>query len=177
MRGLSVVAVFAWALAGAAGRLNMGEELPMVAGVTLYGDQLELPGADAGKPRFLVFSFSKTAGADSRLWSKRIAEDLGSGGAASNYRIIVLDSVPKLFRGMAVSGIKSGIPQALWDTTMLLYKDGAQWKERLGVTGDGYSYVVLLDGAGRVRWMGAGPFSDSKYREVKEALSKVGNGH
>ena len=111
------------------------------------------------------------------MWSQRITQDLGSGGGVIEYRIVVLDSVPKLFRGMAVSGIKSGIPQAQWDATMLLYKDGAQWKERLGVTGDGYSYAVLLDGAGRVQWIGAGPFSESKLLQMKEALSKIGNGH
>ena len=81
MRGLLAVAVFAWALAGAAGRLNVGEEFPVVAGVTLYGDELELPAAGAGKARVLVFSFSKGAGADSvcgasgsrRIWAQAAA--------------------------------------------------------------------------------------------------------
>jgi hypothetical protein len=43
-----------------------------------------------------------------------------------------------------VSGIKSGIPQTLWERTLLLYKDEALWKTRLSMSSDKHAYVILL---------------------------------
>ncbi|HEX4810035.1 MAG TPA: hypothetical protein VH325_13945 [Bryobacteraceae bacterium] len=162
-------------LAGAAtaDQLTVGEPLPMLSGHTVSGKLLELPSAAKGSNRVLVFSFAKSASADSRAWSQHLVADADPSSPVISYRVIVLESVPKLFRGMAVSGIKSGVPQALWDTTVLLYQDEALWKKRLAVTADDRCYIVLLDGEGRLRWVSPGPFSNSAYGRLKEAVSHI----
>jgi hypothetical protein len=144
----------------------LGEPLPALTGETLSSKQVELPAAESGRDRVLIFSFSKAAGADSRLWSEHLAKEI-----VVTFRVIVLESVPRLVRGMAVSGIRSGIPAAQRDHTLLVYKDEASWKKRLGVTNDKYSYVVLLDGTGRIRWIGAGPFTDATYAQLTQTFS------
>ncbi|HTX35213.1 MAG TPA: hypothetical protein VME43_09330 [Bryobacteraceae bacterium] len=73
---------------------------------------------------------------------------------------------------MAVSGIKSGLPQAVWDRTLLVYKGEDAWKARLAVSNDKHSYVALLDGEGRVRWMSTGAFSEAEYAELEKALPR-----
>jgi hypothetical protein len=157
------------AIAATAVPLQLGEVLPMVTGETLSGKQLELPSADAGSTRVLMFSFSKAAGADSRLWSEHLAKETGP---VLSFRVIMLESVPRLVRGMAVAGIKSGVPAADRNRTILVYKDEDAWKKRLSVTDDKHAYVVLIDGKGRVGWMSSGPFTDGGYAELRKALSK-----
>jgi hypothetical protein len=157
-------------MAAAAAPLHPGDALPALHGETLSGKPVELPAVGAGRTRVLVFSFTKAAGADSRLWNDRLAKDLGPTGPVIAFRVIELQSVPRLFRQMAVSGIKGGMPQALWDQTILSYKDEAFWKDRLGVTEDRHSHVVLLDAEGHIRWMGSGPYSESGYQQLSAAL-------
>jgi hypothetical protein len=160
------------AIAATAVPLQLGEVLPMVTGETLSGKQLELPAAHAESNRVLVFSFSKAASADSRLWSEHLNKEPGSDGPVISFRVIMLESVPRLVRGMAVAGIKSGVPADERDTTTLVYKDEDSWKKRLSVTDDKHAYVVLIDGKGRVGWMSSGPFTDGGYAELRKALSK-----
>jgi len=160
-------------MALAADQLRPGDMLPTLSGKTLSGKQAELPAADKDSNRAVVFSFSKAAGADSRLWNERLEKENGSGSPVVSYTVIMLEAVPRLIRGMAVSGIKGGMPQARWDRTILSYKDEDSWKKRLGVSADKYSYVVLLDGGGRICWLGSGPFTDSGYAGLKDALSRL----
>jgi hypothetical protein len=163
--------LFSVALTVTAGeRLWVGEVLPSVGGETLSGKEVELPVADAGKPRVLVFSFTKKAGADSKLWNERIARDFGS-HAPIVFRVIFLESVPKMFRGKAVSGIKSGLPETVWDRSLVLYKDADSWRYKLVVTGVSHAYLVLLDGQGKVLWMSSRAFNEPEYADLKKALA------
>jgi hypothetical protein len=160
------------AIAGSAAPLQIGELLAMLKGETLSGEQVELPAADAGRKRVLVFSFSKAAGDDSRVWSQHLAKETGTDDPVHTFRVIMLESVPRLVRGMAVAGIRSGVPAADRNRTILVYKDEDSWKKRLAVTNDKYAYVILVDGKGRVGWIGSGPFTELSYSHLREALSK-----
>jgi len=172
MRRWALILVSVSALAAEAGRLNIGETMPAVAGETLSGQKLELPAADTGRTRVLVFSFAKAASADSKQWNERFDKDLGPAGPIARYRLIFLESVPRLFRGMAVSGIRSGLPHAVSDKTLLVYKDEDAWKTRLAVSNDKHSYVVVLGPDGRVRWLSTGAFNQTGYAELQKALGR-----
>jgi hypothetical protein len=154
-------------------KLQVGSPFPVVTGKTISGAPLELPNATAGKPQILVFSFSRAGGLDSRHWNERLAAD--SSVEASKFNVIVLESVPRLFRSAAVSGIKGNMPPGLWPKTILLFKDEALWKERLAVSADSHCYVVLLDDAARISWMSTGPFSEKEYAELQSALTLIGS--
>lgn len=148
----------------------MGEVLSPVGGETLSGKPAELPAMGAGSSRIVVFSFSKAASADSKQWNERVAKDLGADSPAIVITAIVLEAVPRLFRGMAISGIKSDMPRALWDKTILVYKDEAAWKKRLAVSSDKHAYVLLLDGEGRARWMSSGAFTEAEYARLRKQI-------
>lgn len=151
--------------------LHLGDLFPEVVGETLTSKSLELPAAAAGKPAVIVFSFSKTAGKDARLWNEHLSKDFSNAGLG--YDVIVLESVPKLFRGMAVSGIRSSMPPPLQDRTIVLYKDEELWKGRLAVSDDQRAYVVLLGPDDHLVWSNSSAFSDSQYEELKNALTKL----
>ena len=149
--------------------LNIGDLLPDLFGQTLTGKALSLPGAIGDKPAVLVFSFSRKAATDARLWNEHLLNDFGD--VIAIYGIIELESAPKLFRGMAISGIKSSMPLSAQDRTIVLYQDEKLWKQHLAVSDDGHAYVILLGQDGRVLWMNSGSFADSEYALLKSHLS------
>jgi hypothetical protein len=150
--------------------LRIGDLFPAVSGETLAGPRLDLPIANTGKRQVLVFTFSKEAGLEARVWNEHIARDFKENPQFSKYSVIVLESVPVLFRGIALSGMKSRMASPLWNKTALLYKDEALWRNRLTVTNDNHCYIVVLDRGARVIWMGHGPFTDAGYSALKAFL-------
>ena len=83
----------------------------------------------------------------------------------------MLGSVPKLFRGTALSNIKSSIPKPLWERTIVVLKDEDPWKSRLTFSSDRHCYVVAIDKTDRIVWIGNGPFSDKAYAGLRAVLS------
>jgi hypothetical protein len=144
---------------------------PQFSGQTLTGKSMELPTAAMGKPAVVIFSFSKTAGKDARSWNERLSRDFPKD--VPSYTIILLESVPKLFRGMAVSGIKGSMPILLQDRTSVLYRDETLWKQRLAFSDDSRAYVILLGPDGRIRWSSEGAFTEPSYARLKDQLEKL----
>jgi hypothetical protein len=154
-------------LAAPVDRLQPGELLPSLSGQTLSGKTVTVAPGNAGV--VLVFSFSHASAGDSRQWIDRST----ASGLTDIYQAIELESAPRLVRGMAVAGIKSGTPASQRDRTILLYKDEATWKARLGVTADKYAYVLCIDRSGRIRWEGEGPFNKNSFAALKQAAADM----
>ena len=129
--------------------LHVGDLLPLVSGQTPTGRSLRLPDAFLGSPSAVLFSFSRKAGNDAQLWSERIAKEPPS--SFTEGQIVVLESVPRLFRAFAVSAIRDGMPRPLQDRTVILFQDESLWKRRLAVSDETRSYVLALSREGRIR--------------------------
>ena len=153
--------------------LHTGEEFSQLSGQTLTGRTLELPSMTAGKPAVVVFSFTRSAGKDARSWDEHLSQDFP--GLSIN-TIILLESVPSLFRGRALSGIKSGIPSSIQDQTVVLYKDEELWKRRLDVTDENCAYLLLLGPDGLIRWKTTACFSQGTYVQLQGEVRKL-QGH
>ncbi len=154
----------------AADPLHTGDLFPALEGETLSGQKAALP--LAGRAAVIIFSFSRAGGNDSRKWTDRLTKDFPSEHAPETRLVIMLESVPALFRGMALSGIKS-MPAQLYSRTLVSYHDEAPWKQRLPVTNTSRSYVVLHDAQGRVRWVGTAGFNESDYAHLKDELDQL----
>ena len=144
---------------------------PQLSGQTLTGKSLELPAAAMGKPAVVIFSFSKTAGNDARSWNERLSRDFPKD--VPSYTIILLESVPKLFRGLAVSGIKSSMPVPVQDRTIVLYSDEKLWKQRVAFSDDSRAYVILLGPDSRIRWSSKGAFTEPSYAQMKDQIERL----
>jgi len=160
------------AAASAAAPLQIGQTFPAVAGQTVSGTLLELPSAGAGRTQVLEFSFSFASGSDCRVWNEHLEKDFGADAEFSTFSVMMLESVPKLFRGLVTSGVRSRMPSRLWNKTALVYKEDALWKSRLAVSSDN-CYIVLLSSAARVSWLTRGPFTDAEYAQLKMALHQL----
>lgn len=166
---LAVTAGPAYAAAPNAAALRVGDMLPKVSGATLSGGPLTLPAAAVGKPTVLVFSFSRAAAADDRVWDEHLAGDFS--GAVPTYAVLLLESAPRLFRGMAIAGIRSGTAVSVQHRTLLLCREEKLWKQRLAVSDEGRPYLVLVGPRGHVRWMDSGRFTEVEYARLKAAIS------
>ena len=170
--GLSIMFIAALRPAEAGGsfdpaNLKPGEQLPLLAGQTLTGKQLSLPSAAGPGVAVVLCSFSRTGGADARRWAERLSKD---DPHLPVYNAIFLESVPRLFRSMAVSGIRAGMPGPMQDRTLLLYRDQRVWEQRLHVTDESHAGVVVLGEGGRVEWMVSGPFAESAYDVLRKQI-------
>jgi hypothetical protein len=166
LTGFLISALSLQAAPSDASPLQLGQALPQISGQALTGRSIELPAAASGKPAVVIFSFSKTAGNDARSWNERLSKDFP--GDVPSFTIIVLESVPKLFRGMALSGIKGSMPIAMQDRTVVLYRDETLWKQRLAFSDDSRAYVVLLGADGRIQWRSEGAFKEDAYAHLKD---------
>lgn len=150
-------------------QLHVGDVLPKFTGQTMTGKSMELP-ASSG-PAVAVFSFSRAAGEDSRLWNDRLAKEFPDGVARNT--VIMLESVPRLFRGVAVSSIKRSMPVSMQDRTVISYEDELIWKRRLDVSDGNRASVVLLGPDGHIRWISAGSFADLEYSRLREEIRRI----
>ncbi len=173
--GLLMPALLLQAAQSSPTSLQVGAVFPTFSGRTITDHSLTLPETASEKPTILVFSFSRTAGKDARMWNEHLAKDFPDNVSA--YGVIQLESAPKIFRRLAISGIKSSMPVAVQNRTIVLYRDDQLWRQRLGVKNEGRAYVVLLDRSGTIRWISSGGFSDSTYGVLKAKLAELLQSH
>ena len=148
--------------------LRAGDVFPQFSGRTLTGKFVTSPVTGMDKAAALVFSFSRKAAHDARLWNEHLSEDFPN--LIPVYGIVELESAPKLFRGMAVAGIKSTMPISVQNRTIVLYRDEKLWKGRLAVFDDSRAYVILLASDGHIRWINSGSFTETEYARLKHDL-------
>lgn len=113
-------------MADAAEPLRAGDLFPSFSGKRLTGKSLELPAAAAGKAAVIVFGFSRVSGKDSALWTERLSKE--SSDVVPGYQGIVLESAPRMLRGVILSGIKNGMPAGVQERAIALFQDEKLWR-------------------------------------------------
>jgi hypothetical protein len=151
--------------------LHLGDALPEISGQTLSGKQLTLPRDAAGKPAVVSFSFSKTGGKDSALWSEHIEKDFPAIGHP--YTLMMIEAAPKFVRGMIISSSKKDMPEQAQDRCIPMDHDEDAWKKRIGFTDDNKAYIFLLAPDGHIRWKSSGAFSDTEYAALKKEIAEL----
>lgn len=164
---------FVWAsLVLAQTGINVGDAMPEVKAETLAGDKsVSLLAKSKGTVAVVLFSFSKEASVQVKAWGSRAAADFGKDKL---WQVAVLDGAPRIVRGLILRGMRSDMPKELQAQTLLVYSDGEVWKKRLRFTSDKHAYVVVVDAAGKVKWMHHGVFEERKYEELKATMAAVG---
>lgn len=155
--------------------LLAGAHFPTFSGRTITNHPLTLPESRLKTPMVLVFTFSRRAGSDAGRWNQHLAKDFTED--VSTYGVIELESAPKLFRPLAISGIKSSMPVPVQDRTVVLDRDDQLWRERLGVNDKNRAYLVLLDRSGVIDWMSPAAFSEATYGTLRARLAALFRSH
>jgi hypothetical protein len=137
------------------------QQFPSIEGQNLREHRVKLPD---GRAEAVVIGFTHASQNQCKAWSQRLA------GQAPFYSLAVLEDVPRLVRGMASHGIKSGVPRDQRETFLLVYKNEKELKDAAGFSTPDDAYVLVLDKSGVIRWKTHGPVSDAAVEQVKAHL-------
>ena len=85
----------------------------------------------------------------------------------------VLESVPKLIRGMVVRSIKSGVPEAEHAHFLPVFSHEAEWRTIARYSNVDDAYVLVVDGEGGVRWQTSGKVTDTGFAALQQQVETV----
>lgn len=129
--------------------------LPGTPGETLTGNRIVVAQAAHGHSVILVAAFSHKAGERSARWMQAIEKDTALAPLPA-YQLVMLGSVPSMFRGAIRGMIRKSIPAAQQSQFVVLTRDEKQWRSYFQVGADDDPYVVLLDATGKKLWSAHG---------------------
>jgi hypothetical protein len=147
--------------------LKPGDPLPPLAGQTLTSKQLDVTVTTDKGQSVLILSFSRAGGRDAQNWTQRLSKDFPQ---VPIYTVIFLESVPSLFRPVAISSIRREMPSSMQDRTIVLYRDESLWKQRLQANTGSSASVILLGPGSHIGWITPGPFADVLYQELSKRI-------
>lgn len=142
-------------------------QFPAIEGENLLGKKIALPQAGAGHPAVIVIGFTHASQSQTKAWSAQLHREVAT------YSLAVLEDVPRLVRGMAVGGIKSGVPQEQRERFLLVFRGEKELKEAVGFDRPNDAYIVLLDAAGVIRWRFHGALNDASLADLKSQLADL----
>lgn len=151
--------------------LSQTDRFPAVQGENLLNQKITLPEAASGHAAVIVIGFSHSSNREVKAWSDRLQHDLPV------YSIAVLEEAPRLVRGMAVHGMKSGVPQDQRGHFIVVYRDERELKAVAGVDAPNDAYVLLLDKDGAIRWRTHGAVTDAAVEELKSHAAPLAPDH
>src|SRR5215475_4502185 len=148
---------------GAAVAWSQSARIPPIHGTSLAGTSITLPDDLRGRLGVLVLGFSKSSGDVCKGWGKRLAESYRDSPEVTYYQMPVLESVPKLVRGMVVKSIKSGVPEAEQTHFLPVFSDEATWRKIAHVGNFDDAYILVIGGDGKVLWQTSGKVTDAGF--------------
>jgi hypothetical protein len=137
------------------------EQFPRIEGENLLGQKMALPDAAAGHLAVVVIGFTHSSQNQTKAWAARLQHEFPT------YSIAVLEDAPRLVRGMAVHGMKGGVPEDQRDHFIVVYHNENELKQAAGFDAPNDAYVLLLDKDGAIRWSFHGPVTDAAVDELK----------
>ena len=142
---------------------------PHIEAENIPGKKIVLPEDAKGHATVLVIGFTHASQNQTKAWAAQLQPSF------EMYSLAVLEDVPRLVRGMAVGGIKGGVPQNQRDHFLLVFHGEKELKAAAGFEkpDDADAYLVLLDRDGAISWRFHGPFSESTRDELKTRLAAL----
>jgi len=145
---------------------------PPLAGESLAGKKFSMPGAVHGHPAVLVVCFTHASGPHCTEATKRLETDLRNNADLEIYTLIFLEDSPKLVRGMARSGIKSGVPKEDYDHYLTVVEGEKEVKTAVHFQEPDDAYFAVLNRDGMVRWTSHGPVNDETVEKIRELVKE-----
>lgn len=140
------------------------ETFPALEGENLLGKKVALPEAVRGRTTVVVTGFTHAANGQMSAWGKRLEAEY------QPWSIAVLEDAPRLVRGMAISGIKSGVAEGQRGRYVILTAHEKELKAAAGFAVPNDAYVLVLDKDGAVKWTFHGPVTEAALAQLKEKV-------
>ena len=168
-----IVLVLALLTVGFATAEVQSARIPTTHGTSFAGTEVTLPDDFKGKVGVLVLGFSKSSGDVCKGWGHRLAESYRNSHEVMYYQVPVLESVPKLIRGMVLRSMKSGVPETEQAHFMPTFTDEAEWKKIVSYANADDAYVLVVDGYGKVRWQTSGKVTDAWFGALRDQVEAL----
>jgi ATP10 protein len=140
------------------------QTFPATQGETLAGKKVSLPGAFGGQATVVIVGFTHASQKQTKAWGERLR------GQLPVWSIAVLEDAPRMVRGMAAHGIKSGTPKEDYDRFVLVYRGEKELKAAAEFAAPDDAYVMVVNGAGAIRWRFHGPVTDAAVDQARANL-------
>ena len=150
----------------------LDRSFPQVRGQSLEGKATVLPDDFLGKNTVLLIGYEMKTQFDIDRWI------LGLLQADVPVQIVEVPTIagmmPQMVQRFIDSGMRSGIPKKEWASVVTVYEDAEKIIYALGNSNPRSAYVVLLDGAGKIRWFSEQGYSAGQVLELKQLVSDLG---
>ena len=126
---------------------------------SLSGVEVMIPGPESAA--VLVVGFGRSAGPRVRLWRRHID---GLDTAPSVASVLVIDDMPRIFRGGLTRKIRSEVSKERQNTIYVVTEDGDAWRDLAQFDESGgadEAYVIRFDGKGQICFRHVGPVDDT----------------
>lgn len=152
---------------------QLAQPMPRVEGESFAGLKVVLPDATKGKTAVLIFGFTKASKESTHAWAVKIESEFGTQANFEMYQLPVLEDVPRLIRGMVISGIKKGVAENQRDHFVPILQGEAELKKLVGYKEPDDAYLVVLDQSGRIAQQMHGPFADLAYQQLRREIQTL----
>ena len=169
-RPLATLLICAFAIASRA--VTAAAVMPALPAESLSGTQLSVPMDLPNVPCLLVVGFSKASRSQTEDWSRRL-ESMVASDSLATYSVSVIEDVPRLLRSFVIGGIRSGIPERLYDRFLVVSKQSLDWKAMTAYTEPDIAYLVLMNSRHEIVWHTMGPVTDSSVQALAKQLKDV----
>lgn len=150
-----------------------GDVLPKIEGESFAGQKVVLPDAASGNVAVLIFGFSKASGDESRAWAAKISAEFRARNGFELWQLPVLEDVPRLVRGMVISGIKKGVPRDAREHFVPILQNEAELKKVVSYQQAADAYLVVLDRTGKVAKQIHGTPDDGHYSQLAKEIESL----
>ena len=151
--------------------LAVGDTLPPLIGHYLSGRDAVVPQDSRGKRAFLALGFTYKSRYQVEPWAEHFRKVHGDTPSITSYEVPVMGGMARIARPMIDNGMRRGTPAALHENVITVWQEAGEWKKRMAMRDPDAAYCALIDGAGVIRWLHAGPFSDEAWATLERALA------
>ena len=163
----------AYLLLTVASVLAQSQTFPIITGESLAGQKVTLPDAAHGHIAVLILGFTKASKTPTSAWAKRLAQDFGTTPAFQLYQLPVLEGVPRLIRGMVISGMKKGVPENMRNRFVPVLNGEAELKKLVSYNEPDDAYLILLDRDGGIARQIHGQLSATAYASLDSEIKSL----
>ncbi|MGP0019838.1 MAG: hypothetical protein ACLPHP_14795 [Candidatus Sulfotelmatobacter sp.] len=149
--------------------------MPKTEGESLAGIRVVLPDAAAGKVAVLIFGFTRASKDQTSAWASKLQADFATRADFELYQLPVLEDVPRLIRGMVISGMRKGVAENNRDHFVPILQGETQLKKFVQYSAPDNAYIVVLGRAGNVAEQSHGTLDDANHAQLRAAIESVLN--
>ena len=148
--------------------------IPDVHTTSFSGVPVDLPSMlSGGRLAVLVLGFSKDSRTQATLWGRRLAADYLNAPDVLYFEMPVLESVPRLLRGVVLRSIKSDVSARAQPHFAAVLTEEQRWRSLAHYNRPEDAYVLLVDSSGVIRSQLQGEPTDAAYAGLKRQIQQL----